>query len=187
MSSRSSSSAAASRLEAGRVSGRRGTEGEITVRVADGDASFWVEVERVWLGREGQADRQFEVEASRAYRDRWVLKLGGIDDAGSAEELRGARVWVAAEDAPELGPDEYYAERLVGMDVADEDGQNLGRVEDLLVTGGVDLLVVRAPDEGDAEPLMIPLAKEIVRSVDEETGSIVVRLPTGLLELNREG
>jgi len=154
--------------------------------VPDGDASFWVEVKRVWLAREGQAARQFEVEASRAYRDRWVLKLDGIDDAGSAEELRGARILVAPEDAPDLGPDEYYAERLVGMDVVDEDGQGLGRVEDLLVTGGVDLLVVRAPDAVDAEPLMIPLAKEIVRAVDEDAGRIVVRPPAGLLELNRK-
>jgi 16S rRNA processing protein RimM len=151
----------------------------------------------VWVAQPPDG-RYYEVEHSRAYRDRLVLKLKGIEDGNEAARLRGHDVFVAREDAPRLPDGVHYVAELVGMLVVDERHGELGRVEGIVETGGVDLLRVRRSerdsssasgdgDEEDAEELLIPLAREYVRSVDEDERRIHVRIPPGLRDLNRPG
>jgi 16S rRNA processing protein RimM len=184
-------------LPLGRIAGHRGRDGELTVKVLGGDGSLWTGLPRVWIGAEsGKSGRLYEVESSRAYRDRLVLKLEGVDCAEDAESLRGQAVKARDEDAPRLPEDVYYVDRLIGMRAELEDGGELGRVTDLIRTGGVDLLVVQRPsrsaaerdeevDDRESREVMIPLARQIVIEVSEAEGRITVRPPEGLLELNR--
>ncbi len=172
----------------GRVAGHRGRTGELTVRVG-GEAALWTGVRRFWI--EGPRERRFcEVEHSRAYRDRLVLKLKGIDDADQAARLRGCGVFVAWDEVPVLSGDLQFAGEIVGMLVIDESGQEIGRVEGLLETGGTDVLRVRTaaarsqPDEGDGGELLVPWAREYVLSVDPAARRIVTRLPEELRRLN---
>jgi 16S rRNA processing protein RimM len=64
--------------------------------------------------------------------------------------------------------------------VADETRGDLGVVEDVVETGGTDLLLVR---EASGRERLVPLAQEIVVGIDEVAGRILVRLPEGLFEL----
>ena len=164
----------------GRVAGFRGPAGELTVRVISGVASRWTGGTRVLLEREGGPATPYRVEAARAYGGTLVLKLAGVDDPGAAEALRGCGVRVPADEVPALPPGEHWVARLCGLPVVDEAAGPLGRVEDVEETGGVDLLRVVGP-RGEVH---IPLAGEIVTSIGEE--EIRVRLPEGLLDLNRE-
>jgi 16S rRNA processing protein RimM len=162
----------------------------LTVIVHDGDAGFWTGLGRVRLGRgETNAGRDYDVERSRAYRDRLVLKLRGVDDADAAAGLRGARVEVEPDRAPALQEGEHFVACLVGMEVRDEGGRSLGRVGGTMPTAGVDLLVVErdagpGAAEGEQQEIWIPMAAEIVLEIDEEGRTITVRPPDGLLELN---
>ncbi|MCP3982437.1 MAG: 16S rRNA processing protein RimM [bacterium] len=190
MSSRSSSDAGGLRLRVGRVAGHRGGKGELTVRVSAGEALPWVGVEQVLVGRDEEDCATYQVEASRGYSDRLVLKLAGIDDASAAADLKGKIVQVEESSAPQLPEGRYYAATLVGMSVRDESHGRLGFVRDLLPTAGIDLLVVgaKARDaslQGDDEnEILIPFADEIVLDVDCDAGEIRVRVPEGLVELN---
>jgi 16S rRNA processing protein RimM len=168
----------------GRVAGHRGRDGELTVRDCGESVERWLSVRRVWVER-NEEGRYYEVEHSRCYRDRWVLKLKGIRDGNAAAQLRGSRVLVAREEAPELPGGTHYAADLVGMVVVDESGHRLGRVERLVVTGGTDVLQVRSEQDGKGEELLIPLAREFVKKIEEAERRIEVRLPAGLRQLNR--
>jgi 16S rRNA processing protein RimM len=150
------------------------------VRVASGVASRWTGGTRVLLEREGFPGVPYRVEAARAYGGTLVLKLAGVDDPGAAEALRGWEVRVPGDEVPPLPPGEHWVARLCGLPVVDEIAGPLGRVEDVEETGGVDLLRVVGP-RGEVH---IPLAGAIVTSIGEE--GIRVRLPEGLLDLNRE-
>jgi 16S rRNA processing protein RimM len=178
-------------LPVGRVAGHRGRGGEITIKVYGGDAEFWTGLERIWLGNgEPPKGRFIRVQEARAYRDKLVLKLEGIDGATAAARLRGSEAMAAGRDAPRLPEGVHYTARLIGMEVRDEQGNRLGRVHDLVRTGGADLLLVRpgnTEDEAseDTREIMIPLAEGIVIDVREEEGRITVSPPDGLLELNR--
>jgi 16S rRNA processing protein RimM len=159
------------------VIGHRGRGGELTVKVGGGDAALWSPVRRVFVGPAPDHGRHHDVEHARSYRDRLVLKLGGIDDANAAARLRGALVAVDEADAPALAPGRFYAERLVGLAVVDERGREIGRVEDVLPTGGTDVLVIRTAAR---EELMLPFAREFLVEVAPGEGRLVVRWPAGL-------
>jgi 16S rRNA processing protein RimM len=170
-------------LVLGRVKGVRGPHGEVTVTVVSGDAARWVHLGRVVLGAANQdlAGKTRKVESARAYRDRLVLKLAGVDDANQAAALRGYDVGALAEDVPELPPDVYWVEHLVGAQVTDSVLGDIGRVKDVIETGGVDVLLVR--DAGGVET-MVPLVKKHVTAIDARAGTIRVSLPAGLREIN---
>jgi 16S rRNA processing protein RimM len=164
------------------VSGHRGAKGELTVRLGRGDAAPWTALKRIWIG-DAAAATAYEIESSRAYRDRLVLKLAGIDRATQAAALRGMNVHVARGEEPDLPDEVYLIARLVGMDVRDEQGDLIGRVSDVVPTAGADLLIVER-EAREKDEAMIPLAKEIVIEVRETSNEIIVRLPAGLLDIN---
>jgi len=179
-------------LSVGRIAGHRGRHGEFTIRGC-GQAEGWLDVRRVWV-EDASEGRYYEVERSRAYRDRLVLKLEGIDDGNQAAGLRGNRVYVDREDAPVLPEGVHYVDELVGMLVIDESAGELGKVEAVIETGGTELLKVAGATDGhgskeeeETEELLIPLAREYVRSIDTEARRIEVLVPRELHELNRSG
>jgi len=173
-------------LVLGRVSGFRGNHGEITVKVVSGEAARWVHLSRVVVHGSGPGlkDGPRKVESARAYRDRLVLKLEGVNDASGAAALRGSDVLAAAEDVPRLPQDVYWVERLVGARVVDEVLGDIGRVADVIEAGGGDLLLVK--DDQGVETL-IPMVKQFVTGIDEASGTILLALPEGLRGLNAEG
>lgn len=169
-------------LPVGRVVGFRGNGGEVTVRVASGDAARWSHLRRVLLKGGGNDEPlPHDIEAARAYRDRLVLKFVGVNDVAATEPLRGCEVLALEEDVPRLPRGEYWIARLLGARVKEAGGEDLGVVRDVLATGGADVLVVEG---ANGRETLVPLAKEIVTEIDEAAGCIVVALPDGLRNLN---
>ena len=77
----------------------------------------------------------------------------------------------------------FYLEELVGCRVVEQaSGAELGRVREVLPTGGTDLLAVDTPE---GKELLIPLAEEFCLRVAPEEKLIQVILPEGLRDLNR--
>lgn len=150
--------------------------------MASGEASRWTHLTTVWIPPDSAS--AYGVEAIRAYGDRLVLKLAGVVDASAAQALRGCAVGVSLEEVPTLPQGVHYVARLIGMVAVDEAGSAVGRVVDVLETGGTDVLRLEAPDGTE---VLVPMAAEMVRQVDEASGRIVVRLPEGLADVNRKG
>jgi len=142
-------------------------------------------VRQVWIANPvSGVEHGYEVEHARTYRDRLVLKLRGVDDGDRAARLRGGSVTVSEENAPALAEGEFYGAQLVGLRVLDENDRVLGRIVDVVPTGGADLLRVVGEAEGGDE-LLVPLAREHVLEIDVDAGRVRVRLPVGLRDLNR--
>jgi len=91
-----------------------------------------------------------------------IVRLEGLRTREQAERLRGQDLTVAAEDAPELGAEEWWAHELEGCEVRDG-GRLLGVVGRLIELPSCEALEVR-PD-GGGEPLLVPMVKDAIRSV----------------------
>jgi 16S rRNA processing protein RimM len=79
-------------------------------------------------------------------------------------------------------PDEWFEgaeEEFVadGMTVRDEEHGLLGEVVETIITGANDVWVV----EGPLGQVLLPVIDDVVISIDEETGQIVVKALDGLL------
>ena len=53
-------------MEIGRVKGHRGTGGEMTVLIHDGEAVDWATLERIWLSRPGAEPEAYAI-ATRSW------------------------------------------------------------------------------------------------------------------------
>jgi 16S rRNA processing protein RimM len=87
-------------------------------------------------------------------------------------------VQIPLQEAMPLGPGEYYEHQILGLAVWTEDGDPLGAIEEVLLTGSNAVYVTHGP-RGE---VLIPALEDVVREVDLEAGRMIVRLPPGLLD-----
>ena len=112
--------------------------------------------------------------ARRAGTDqRPIVRLAGSEDRTAAEALRGQELLVARGDAPELDPDEWWAEDLEGCSVRYGE-RTVGTVVRLLALPSCEVLQVARADGG--LDLLVPLIRDAVREVDIERSEIDVDL-----------
>ena len=124
---------------------------------------------------EGQA---MTIERSRWHRGRVILKLAAIDSMEAAQGLRGRFLEVPQSQLRSLPKDEYYQIQLLGLEVWTTEGEMLGRIARILPTGSND--VYEVPSK--AGELLIPAIEDVVKSVDLQSGRIVIEAIEGLLQ-----
>ena len=98
-----------------------------------------------------------------------IASLKGFTDCDQAKQLNGAVITVPEQALPVTGKDEYYWSQLVGPNVVNLQGINLGRVKSLFETGANDVMIVK----GDEEHL-VPFTRYAVIDVDLDSGMITV-------------
>ena len=125
---------------------------------------------RPWLiGRAGEW-QEIELVAGKRHGKTLIAQPVGCEDREQAQLLVGSEIAVPETSLPKLRRGEFYWADLIGMDVTNEKGESLGRVERLMATGSNDVLVVK----GERERL-IPWVKEhYVLDVDLNERRIVV-------------
>ena len=162
-----------------RIARPQGHRGEVIADLLTDFPERFADLDRAYIKRADGRLLVLDLESSRAHKGRVALKFAGFDSINSAEELRGARVMVPRDQLIELPEDTYYDFDLIGCEVVDAEGQQLGRVEEVQDYGAAPLLLVR---DGKRE-LLIPLVMSICVEIDTERKRIVVNPPEGLLDL----
>jgi len=117
--------------------------------------------------------RELRIVRRAGTDQRPIVRLEGCDDRAAAQSLRGAELLVARSEVPELRPDEWWAEDLVGCSVLDT-GRAVGTVARLLALPSCEVLEV-ALEDGDGV-LLVPLVSDAVRDVDLDRRAIEIDL-----------
>lgn len=165
-------------IELGRIVNRHGIRGEVRVLPHNPDSTTMLELDEVLL-RRGDGDvAPRRVLASRRHKRFALLRLEGVTTANDAEALVGSAVGVRRAQLPPAGPAAAYHVDLIGCAVRTTDGDALGTVEDVIVTGSNDVCVVRS---GGRE-VLIPVIADVIASLDTAARTIVVHPLPGLIE-----
>ena len=114
---------------------------------------------------------------------RVVLKFAGVESINEAEKMAGKDVTIAAEERAVLGEDESYIHELVGCTVLDGE-REVGTVVDVLDLGGAPAQTLLVRDAAGTEH-MVPYVKAFTVSVETAERRIRMRLPEGLIGLNK--
>jgi 16S rRNA processing protein RimM len=163
----------------GKVVRPHGREGLVRVlSYARSEASF-MGSGMVFLKKPSGEVRGFQVLDVRPHKRVLLMRLEGVDSIQSAEDIRGADIFVGAHTLSKAEDEAFWFE-LLGLTVYLESGESIGKVFEILPTPAHEIYVVR---DGSREYL-IPGVHEVVKEIDVRKGRMVIRPPEGLLEMN---
>lgn len=165
-------------LQIGKIVNIHGVHGEVKLIPLTDDPGRFEDLEWVYVERAGSMEKH-DIKGVKYVKNSVVLKLSGIESADEAEKFRGNYVLVDREHAVRLPEGSYFICDLIGMDVFDEKGRLLGKLDDVLRTGSNDVYQVK--DESGKE-ILIPALKSVVRGISLEGRRMDVTLPKGLLD-----
>ncbi|MBD5806649.1 ribosome maturation factor RimM [Limosilactobacillus walteri] len=118
-----------------------------------------------------------EIEKARQHKGFILVKFRGYDNINDVEKFRDHELMVSAEDQQPLEDGQYYYHQIIGLNVETMDGQQLGKIKEILSPGANDVWVVERPDKND---LLLPVIDDVIKDVDLAAKVVKVELMEGL-------
>lgn len=144
----------------GRVAAPHGIKGWIKVQPFTEETGGLLAYTEWWLGS-GEAWAAHRVLEAAVHGVTVLARLEGYDDREAAFALKGVQVGVPRNKLPVSREGEYYWSDLLGMEVVNQQGEQLGRVVKLMETGANQVLVL----EGERE-VLVPFVENVILGVD---------------------
>ncbi len=160
----------------GSIAGSYGVRGEVRLK------SFCAvpeDIEAYSPLTDEDGKERFPVVLTRAIKNGFAARLGGVVTKEEADALNGLRLYARRDQLPSLPDDEFYHTDLIGLDVYDTGGTLLGKVKSVQNHGAADLLELHGP--GLKSTVLLPFTLDAVPTVDLEAGRIVADPPEGLI------
>lgn len=122
--------------------------------------------------------RELQISYVSAHGNQIRLGFEEIANREEAEALTGSSLNIPIEQVRPLEEDSYYHFELIGFGVETTTNQYLGKVREIMDLPANAVLVVGNEDN----EYLIPAIKDVVQSVDQKTGKIVIKPMEGLLD-----
>ena len=152
-------------MSVGQIGKTHGLKGEVKVFPLTDTLERFKKLKSVYIDGEIR-----KVEGCKLQSDKVILKIEGIDSIEQAELYRNKYLMVSREDAVKLPEGSYYVADLIDCSVYEEDGEELGKVYDVLHTPGNDVYWVKGNKE-----VLIPVLKHIIVSIDINKRLIIIK------------
>jgi 16S rRNA processing protein RimM len=178
----------------------QGRKGEVLAELFTDFPERFDDQRRVFLATPGFSGDESEARATEVVafwlpvgknEGRVVLQFAGIDTISDAETIAGKDVLIPREERLPLEDESVYISELVGCTVYDGPTP-VGVVEDvqfaMTADGGRrldDAAPLLAVISAEGDEVLIPFAKAFLVTVDTEAKRIEMKLPAGLIEVNR--
>ena len=166
-------------LRVARVLKSNGTEGGILIGFREIDPEDLNLKEPVFITFDGLPVPFFIESFSRKGTNRALARLTGVKNLEDAEELTGKDIFAKSEaiDRGDAEEDGLTVDDLIGWTLLDAYNEAVGEITDYEDIPGNTCLYVETKN-GQA---MIPLHEDLILSVDEESKTISVNVPEGLI------
>ena len=151
-----------------------GIRGEVkALHYTDGEA-FFKKVKTVYK----EDGEPVKILSWKFHKGSVILKLDGIDEVNDAEKLKFTKLFAKEGDLPKLPKGEYYFFELIGLTAVLPDGDELGKVTDVIENNASNLLEIT---KKDGEKALIPNIPVFVNDVDTKEGTIHITPIEGLI------
>lgn len=121
----------------------------------------------------GEKKKEYKLISIRPNGELFLISIEGFSDCDAVSVFRNKWVSVLASTIGPLPEGLFYHREVIGMQVADEQGNLIGTVKEILVTGANDVYVVEAPDSSE---ILLPAIKSVILSMDRDAHRMIVRL-----------
>ena len=164
-------------LEIGQIVNTFGIKGMVKIKPFTDDIKRFDKLETIYI-KNNKKNEEYVIEEIKYHKEMVLMKLKGIDTIEQANLLRQSYLLVDREKEEPLEQGVYYIVDLIGLPVYTDNGQLLGKVEDIYNTGSNDIYVVK--DELGKQ-VLLPGIPDVLKKVDLENGKITVHLIPGLI------
>jgi 16S rRNA processing protein RimM len=155
-------------IQLGFVGAPFGVRGWVKLRSHTDPPERLLEHRKLQIGREG-AWGAYRIEDSGRSGGALTAKLSGVEDRDQAMALRGAQICVPREELPQREDKDFYRADLIGCEVVNLAGLELGVVQHFVETPAQALMVVRGEKE-----YWVPAVPQHLRRVDLQARRVVV-------------
>ena len=157
----------------GRVMRSHGREGVLRIQSLSDNPNRFSVGESLTVGGQSRGIASYQTLPNAQA----LLGLDGLETPALAQSLAGEWIFAPIGSTDSLEPDEYYHYQLIGLSVVTDEGETLGAIREILVTGSNDVYVVR-PESGPE--ILLPAISQVVKSIDLESSTMLVHLLLGL-------
>ena len=164
-------------LEIGQIVNTFGIKGMVKVKPFTENVRRFDKLEKVYINNK-KGIKEYSIEEVKYHKDMVLIKFKGIENPEQANLLRESYLIVDKEKEEPLEEGTYYIVDMIGLEVYTEEGELLGKLEDIFNTGSNDIYVVK---NELGEQILLPAISEVIRKIDMENKKIIVHLISGLV------
>lgn len=164
-------------LEIGQIVNTFGIKGMVKVKPFTDDITRFDRLKKVYIEKKA-VKKEYEIEEVKYHKDMVLIKFKGIENPEQANLLRDMYLLVDREEEQPLEEGTYYIVDMIGIDVYTEEGELLGKLEDIFNTGSNDIYVVK--DELGKQ-ILLPAISDVIKQIDMENRKMIVHLISGLI------
>ena len=161
------------RVKVGKITAPVGIRGEVRVFPYTDSASRFSDIRKVFIGENGD---EYTIERYHKDKDLVVIKFREVTDRNTSETLRDRYLYVNREDYV-LDEDSYFVEDLLECRAVSEDGEDIGRITDVIQNTVQDIYEIT---EENGKKILVPAVKEFIKAVDPERKTVTVHLIEGM-------
>lgn len=163
-------------FEVGQIVNTFGIKGQLKVKPFTDDMERFEELKTVYICKKNEM-KKVEIEDVKYNKQCVLLKVKGIEDLTQAEKYKGLFLKIDRKDAKKLPKDTYFIADILGLEVYTDEGELLGKVDDIFPTGANDVYVVK---DKLGKQILLPSIPEVLKEIDLEKGKVIVHLIEGL-------
>lgn len=159
-----------SRICLGVIVGAHGIKGEVKVRSFTENQR---DIDNYGVLSDKNGNKKFSVRVVGLAKDFLRVKIEGCNDRNTAEKLKGTELYVERSVLPSTVEEEFYQTDLIGLEVKNEKGEIVGKVEAFYNFGAGDIIEIRMKQKLE----MLPFNKNFVPVVNIDDGFIIIQEP----------
>ena len=164
-------------FEIGQIVNTFGIKGFVKINPFTDDLERFEELKSVFVVKNKELI-EMQIEEVKYHKHLVLVKFKGIEDINMAEKYKGCYIKIKRENARKLPEDTYFIADLIGIKVYDENGNLLGKVDDIYNNKSTDIYVIK-DDLG--KQILLPSTKEVIKQIDVDEEKMVVHLINGLV------
>lgn len=157
----------------------QGNKGEVKILPYLEDLSLYAKLDSVYIdhGQSGKEPRVYQVENWRGKGRFLIMQFTGCYDRTEAEKLREAVVKLPKYHFKQLPEGDFYWFEIEGLEVYQDTGKYLGKIEEIFSTGSNDVYIVK---DGGKE-ILLPATKEVIKEIDLANHKMIIHPLGGLI------
>lgn len=166
-------------LNVGKVVNTHGIKGEVRViSITDFTEERYKPGSKLTLFIDGKNPEELTVSSHRSHKSFDLLTFEGLNNVNEVEKMKGGVLRVPNTELGTLNEGEFYYHQIIGCQVLTLDGEEVGKITEVMSPGANDVWVVKVPGKKD---VLIPYIDQIVKEVNIEEQKVIIEPMEGLL------